>query len=320
MKIIVFLVLAGLSLAAPGDSDTNPDTRWQCSFNGLKISSDLMQKFSTLICDYKGKGALRIAPGLTDAFCKLTSGALFSTCAANILTDFLPSTITKLDDLFCKNDLTALSTNDLFLLIQNIGCFANDALGTKDTVEELFKQLGDLLAPLLRNFVIALGEELFKKLRDLLTPLMQCTVTGTSLAGNLKDKGVLCPLINILSGAGGDSVDGSIVASILGGGAEGFILPGGILDSLLGGGSGHGSIGVDILGGLLPRKPKCVPVKSNPSKKKSGKLCKMCFTTKNIKNQSETHLSIKQIYISIKLQQLEGKVVELQKSQDLETF
>ncbi|KAM4022093.1 uncharacterized protein ACNLHF_027347 [Anomaloglossus baeobatrachus] len=306
MKIIVFLVLAGLSLAAPGDSDTNPDTRWQCSFNGLMKTSDFMQKFSRLACDYEGKfknnmqnfevafnslkealgqygcnldeilgtkatleqtgegaadiatevsrvlgevlSALGIAPGLAKVVCKLTSGALFSKCAATILTNSLPSTNTKLYDLFCKDDFTALSAYDIFIFFQNIGCFVDDALGTKETVEELFKKFGDPLAPLLQNFVI-------------------------SLAGILKDSGVLksgCLLFNILSGAGGGLLGGVFGGSLLGGGgvgggAGGGILPGGIVGSLLGGGSGGGSVGGGILGGLLAQKPKRVPVKSNPT-------------------------------------------------------
>ncbi|XP_075206287.1 keratin, type I cytoskeletal 47 kDa-like [Anomaloglossus baeobatrachus] len=36
MKIIVFLVLAGLSLTAAGITDTNPDTRWELLFSVLK--------------------------------------------------------------------------------------------------------------------------------------------------------------------------------------------------------------------------------------------------------------------------------------------
>ncbi|KAM4022200.1 uncharacterized protein ACNLHF_027429 isoform 3-T3 [Anomaloglossus baeobatrachus] len=40
MKIIVFLVLAGLSLAAPGITDTNPDTRLKDVSNGLKFDDN----------------------------------------------------------------------------------------------------------------------------------------------------------------------------------------------------------------------------------------------------------------------------------------
>ncbi|KAM4022199.1 uncharacterized protein ACNLHF_027429 isoform 2-T2 [Anomaloglossus baeobatrachus] len=53
MKIIVFLVLAGLSLAAPGITDTNPDTRLKDVSNGLKKSPHLMRKLGIFTCNYK---------------------------------------------------------------------------------------------------------------------------------------------------------------------------------------------------------------------------------------------------------------------------
>ncbi|KAM4023571.1 uncharacterized protein ACNLHF_028246 isoform 1-T1 [Anomaloglossus baeobatrachus] len=55
MKIIVFLVLAGLSLAAPGITDTNPDTRLKDVSNELKKSPDLMRKLRIITCNYKSE-------------------------------------------------------------------------------------------------------------------------------------------------------------------------------------------------------------------------------------------------------------------------
>ncbi|KAM4022090.1 uncharacterized protein ACNLHF_027346 isoform 2-T2 [Anomaloglossus baeobatrachus] len=249
MKIIVFLVLAGLSLAAPGITDTNPDTRWKYMSDELKQFPDLMQKFRTFTCNYKGKfddnaanfenffnalkstsgqvgcladtllgtngtieqtaeGAsdalkytdkvggefidgLGLSPTVAYALCQLTSDAFLSASVENILsmvdelrgdnlldlalssrpdtisdlqgqeqlgtsdhtTTLTPATILKLDDLYCKNDFTALSAYDLFESLQNIGFFADDALGTKETVEELFKKFGDTLAPPLQKIV-----------------------------------------------------------------------------------------------------------------------------------------------------------------------
>ncbi|KAM4021526.1 uncharacterized protein ACNLHF_026895 isoform 2-T2 [Anomaloglossus baeobatrachus] len=45
MKMIVFLVLAGVSLAAAGE-------RWECLFDGLKQSPDVLHKYITFICDH----------------------------------------------------------------------------------------------------------------------------------------------------------------------------------------------------------------------------------------------------------------------------
>ncbi|KAM4022092.1 uncharacterized protein ACNLHF_027346 isoform 4-T4 [Anomaloglossus baeobatrachus] len=239
MKIIVFLVLAGLSLAAPGITDTNPDTRWKYMSDELKQFPDLMQKFRTFTCNYKGKfddnaanfenffnalkstsgqvGCLadtllgtngtieQTAEGASDAL-KYTDkvggefidGLGLSPTVAYALCQLTltPATILKLDDLYCKNDFTALSAYDLFESLQNIGFFADDALGTKETVEELFKKFGDTLAPPLQKIV-------------------------RSTAGALQDKvpaGVLgCSLRNIASGGTG--------GGIVGEGTEGGILP-----------------------------------------------------------------------------------------------
>ncbi|XP_073427468.1 ranaspumin-like [Dendrobates tinctorius] len=52
MKMIIFLVLAGLSLAA---GDTDPGSRWQCLFDGLETTPTALQKLAEFICKYRGK-------------------------------------------------------------------------------------------------------------------------------------------------------------------------------------------------------------------------------------------------------------------------
>ncbi|XP_073427470.1 uncharacterized protein [Dendrobates tinctorius] len=52
MKMIIFLVLAGLSLAA---GDTDPGSRWQCFFNDLKMVPKVLQEMVKFICTCRGK-------------------------------------------------------------------------------------------------------------------------------------------------------------------------------------------------------------------------------------------------------------------------
>ncbi|XP_073427359.1 ranaspumin-like isoform X1 [Dendrobates tinctorius] len=214
MKMIIFLVLAGLSLAA---GKTDPGSRWQCLFIGLETAPKTLQELAKFICKYRGKfdgnvenyknafnelkktlihfgcevngilgtaatiediggdaakaaehagsvvlrltDGLGLTPKLTDVLCKLTSGALSSDCLKNILASRTPDLIKKLYDLTCK-DISDLSAYNIFLVLQQLGCFVGDALGTKDKVEELFAKLGYALAPTVNGFLDILADDI----------------------------------------------------------------------------------------------------------------------------------------------------------------
>ncbi|XP_077133607.1 uncharacterized protein LOC143788102 isoform X3 [Ranitomeya variabilis] len=212
MKMIVFLVLAGLSLAA---GQANPSSGFGCLDTTLQTAPAALQSWAAFICAYRGKfdgnvknyeaafnnlkvtltaggckvdevlgtdatiantagsvtdiadqagrvaikltDALDLTPALTDVLCKLLNGALTSTCLKNILANLTPQLLNQIYDVFCKNNINALSAATIYELLKNIGCFADDTIGTKDAVEQLIAKLGEGLAPALQNVLQGLA-------------------------------------------------------------------------------------------------------------------------------------------------------------------
>ncbi|KAM4023577.1 uncharacterized protein ACNLHF_028252 isoform 3-T3 [Anomaloglossus baeobatrachus] len=285
MKIIVFLVLAGVSLAAAGE-------RFPCFIATLQSTPGLKEKCLTFICNYRGNNfdgsaqnyndALKALKGTTaNGACSVeqilgTDGALvdISASATEVgaqaisagakLTDALglsdagtdvlcklnltPQTISALDDLLCKNDYKALSANMLFTLLKQVACFGDDAAGTRGALENVVASLGDAAVPLLQNVVatvIGLLQELFP--------------------GGMPGLG--CDLMNIFSGGVGGLAGGvggltggatGIVGGLAGGAggvaggvgglAEGVGGLAGVVGDLLGGATGGAG---SVLGGGL---------------------------------------------------------------------
>ncbi|KAM4023576.1 uncharacterized protein ACNLHF_028252 isoform 2-T2 [Anomaloglossus baeobatrachus] len=278
MKIIVFLVLAGVSLAAAGE-------RFPCFIATLQSTPGLKEKCLTFICNYRGNNfdgsaqnyndALKALKGTTaNGACSVeqilgTDGALvdISASATEVgaqaisagakLTDALglsdagtdvlcklnltPQTISALDDLLCKNDYKALSANMLFTLLKQVACFGDDAAGTRGALENVVASLGDAAVPLLQNVVatvIGLLQELFPGGM----PGLGCDLVR-GLAGGVGGlTGGATGIVGGLAGGAGG------VAGGVGGLAEGVGGLAGVVGDLLGGATGGAG---SVLGGGL---------------------------------------------------------------------
>ncbi|XP_073427360.1 ranaspumin-like isoform X2 [Dendrobates tinctorius] len=200
MKMIIFLVLAGLSLAA---GKTDPGSRWQCLFIGLETAPKTLQELAKFICKYRGKfdgnvenyknafnelkktlihfgcevnGILGTAATIEDIGGDAAKAAEHAGSVVLRLTDGLGLT-PKLTDVLCKLTSGALSSDCLKNILasrtpdlikklydltckQQLGCFVGDALGTKDKVEELFAKLGYALAPTVNGFLDILADDI----------------------------------------------------------------------------------------------------------------------------------------------------------------
>ncbi|XP_056385306.1 uncharacterized protein LOC130281747 isoform X2 [Hyla sarda] len=285
MKIIIFLVLAGLSLA---QEDLNcpeppiPKDKKECTLQALKGFSNFSKSFKTFICEYKGTfdankenhakaardliramacsgcGAddwisqsgttfeeiykdtgrfgteiltivnkiadvLGLTEALTKLICDLAGDALASECLEKILMEDTDKALHGLNDLFCKNDLNKLTAEQIIDLLVNFGCFADDALHTKETLKTFLKALGEDLRPALID--------LLKTLKDLLIQ--------KGIAGKL-----VCDVTKFVLG----EKPAIVLDGVLGGGAGGPL--DGLINGLLGGGAGGPLSDLhDVLGG-----------------------------------------------------------------------
>ncbi|KAM5148795.1 ranaspumin-like [Mantella aurantiaca] len=96
-------------------------------------------------------GKLGITEKVLNAVCKLVGKILESTCLQNALKETLPAAINDLTGFYCAgNEYDAKkAANKITTILEESGCALDDALGTEDSMEELLKQVGEFLQPII---------------------------------------------------------------------------------------------------------------------------------------------------------------------------
>ncbi|XP_056385321.1 uncharacterized protein LOC130281757 [Hyla sarda] len=301
MKIIIFFVLAGFSLAQEEDlncpEEIIPKENEECMTETLETLSDSTKELKTFICKYQGtfddnednydssmkeiiralacsgcdadkllgmknetfeeifedigkigdKGgelvvkvtdALGLTEGLTTFLCHQVGDVLVAECKEKLLKKEVPELLKDLKKLYCKYDLNKLTGEDTVEMMSILGCIGDKTLHTKETLKNMFRDIGDDLKPTLDKILDAIKEITAKE--GLVSDVV-CDVTEVVLGEKplLDVGGGNGPVGEVLHGGDGD--DGGLLGGlgeVLGGDGD----DGGLLGEVLGGDGDDGGL------------------------------------------------------------------------------